>query len=270
MTNVFDYSDYRRYLKDWVAEAKSAKTSNLGRLAEVAQVHATFLSQVISGSKDLSLEQATLISEHLQFTSLEREFFFVLIQLERAGNHKLKDYWKEKKRDLEAQKNRLGQRFDAHKELSAEERAVFYSSWLYSAIRVSSDIGKGITLEEVATNFRIPREKAEELLVFLTSTGLCEEKNGRYKMGEQHVHVPNESPLVVRHHTNWRLQALQSMERRERDELFFTAPMSISAADFAVIREKLNVLIKETVGIAKDSKAEQLVCFSMDFYRPKP
>ena len=41
------------------------------------------------------------------------------------------------------------------------------------------------------------------------------------------------------------------------------------AADFAVIREKLNVLIKETVGIAKESKAEQLVCFSMDFYRPK-
>jgi uncharacterized protein (TIGR02147 family) len=269
MVSVFNYSGYRLYLKDWLKEAKAKRISNLTQLATIAQVHPTFLSQVLSNLKELSLEQAANLSAHFEHTPLERDYFFTLIQWERAGSQPLKQYWAAKKSELEQQKNRLGQRFDGHKELSQEERAIFYSSWLYSAIRVSCDIQGGLTLEDVAARFRLPREKAEEYLTFLAHTGLIVERNGRYQMGEKHVHVPNESPLVVRHHTNWRLQALQSMERRERDELFFTAPMSISVKDFEKIREKLNVFIKETIGIAKDSEAENLVCLAIDFYRPK-
>lgn len=82
-----------------------------------------------------------------------------------------------------------------------------------------------------------------------------------------HVHVPNESPLVVKHHTNWRLKAIQKMDKREQSELFFTAPMALSKKDFAIIREKFNVVIKETINIVKDSPSEELVCLNIDFFK---
>jgi len=264
--NIFDFLSYREYLKSWIEEARKAKTSNLTRLSEVAQVHPTFLSQVLGGSKDLSLEQAAFVSEFVGHTKLEQDFFFTLIQLERAGTGALKKYWQEKKSAIEAEKNKLSQRFHKHKELSEEQRAIFYSSWMYVAAWAYTAIDDGQTLTQIAERFRITRDKVEEVLSFLVQSGLCNEASGVYTIGDLHIHVPNESPHVTKHHTNWRMKGVQRMDTRKGDELFFTSPMSISKKDFAKIREKLNVAIQEVVRIAKDSPAEDLVCLNIDFF----
>ena len=265
--NLFDFSDYRAYLEGWLKEAKQAKTGNLSRLAEVAQVHPTFLSQVLGGSKHLSFEQAAFVSEHLGHTKLERDYFFLLIQIDRAGTKMLRDYWLEKKSELEQEKNKLSQRFDPHHELTQEQRAIFYSSWIYVAMWVSTDIDGGQSIAQIAERFHLNRAKAVEFMDFLVQTGVCYEDRGIFKMGKTHVHVTNESPFVTKHHSNWRIKAVQRMDDREPSELFFTAPMSISQADFDVIREKLNLVLKEAVDVAKASVSENIFCLNIDFFR---
>lgn len=265
--NIFEFSDYREYLKGWIEEAKAAKTSNLTRMAEAAAVHPTFLSHVLAGTKELSLEQAALISEYIGFTDLEQDYFFAIIHIDRAGNQKLKKYWQAKKSEIEKEKNKISQRFEKHRELSYEQRAIFYSSWIYAAIWVSTAIEDGQTLTQIAERFRITRSKAEEIVSFLLQTGLCNENKGVLSIGEAHIHIPNESPLVVKHHTNWRMKAIQKMDTRESAELFFTSPMSIAKKDFEAIREKLNVALKGIVDVAKDSPAEEIVCLNIDFFR---
>lgn len=264
--NLLDFSDYRVYLKQWLEEAKANKSSNLSRLAEVAQVHPTFLSHVFAGTKDLSLEQAAFISQKLQHTKLEQDYFFTLIHLDRAGTEILRNYWLARKKEIEAEKNKLSQRFEKHKELTVEQRAIFYSSWIYAAVWSSTAIDGGQSVSQVAERFQLSRDQAEEILSFLAQTGLCHEKAGAYSLGELHVHVSNESPFVVKHHTNWRMKAIQKMDRRQPTELFFSAPMSISKKDFDVIREQLNIAIKKIVDVAKDSPAEEVVCLNIDFF----
>ncbi len=265
--NLFDFSDYRDYLGAWLKSAKSSKTFNLSRLAEIAGVHPTFLSHILKGTKHLSLEQAALISDHLEHTKLEQDYFMTLINLDRAGSKRLRDYWLEKKSILEAEKNKLGRRFDRHRELSTDQRAEFYSSWIYAAVWAATSINDRQTLTQLAIRFNISRDRAEEILGFLVGTGLCTEKHGYYAMGDAHIHVPNESPFVVKHHLNWRMKAVQKMDTREPNELFFTSPMSISVDDFAKIRELLNKLIKEAVDIAKKSKSQEVACLNIDFFK---
>lgn len=267
--NIFDFSDYREFLKAWLEDAKALKTSNLTRLAGAASVHPTFLSHVLAATKELSLEQAALISDYLNLTELEQDYFFAIIQIDRAGNQKLKKYWLNKKQEIEKEKNKLSQRFEKHRQLTYEHRAIFYSSWIYSAIWVSTAIENGQTLNQIAERFHISRNKAEEIVTFLLQTGLCNEDNGLLSIGEAHIHIPNESPLVVKHHTNWRMKAIQKMDTRENSELFFTSPMSIAKKDFDAIREKLNVALKEVVDIAKDSSAEEIVCLNIDFFHSR-
>ncbi|WP_413578751.1 TIGR02147 family protein [Bdellovibrio sp. HCB290] len=265
--NIFEFNDYRAFIKRWLEDAKTQKISNLTRLAEITQVHPTFLSHVLAGTKELSLEQAALISEHIGLTKIEQEYFFVIINLERAGNLKLKKYWQDKKSEIEVEKNRLSQRFEEHNELSNEQKAVFYSSWIYAAVWSSTAIENGQTSNQISERFRLTRSKAEDIISFLLQTGLCKESKGTFVMGDAHLHIPNESPLVVKHHTNWRMKSIQKMDNRENDELFFTAPMSISQKDFAVIREKLTASIKDIVEVAKDSSAEEVVCLNIDFFK---
>jgi uncharacterized protein (TIGR02147 family) len=266
--NIFASSDYRLFIKDWLTQAKEAKTANLSTLAADCHVHPTYLSQVLAGRKDLSLEQAAFLSQRFQFTTLEEEYFFVLIQLNRAGTQLLKDVLNKKKKMIEAERNKLSRRFENHRELSTEEKATFYSSWIYAAVWATTAIAGGQTLNQIAERFQVTRERAEEVLSFLHQTGLCDETKGVYSPGKIHVHVPNESPFVLKHHANWRIRALSQADGRNPSELFFTAPMVVEKKDFEVIREKLNFAIKDIIESAKASGSEELVCLNIDFFRP--
>lgn len=265
--NIFNFDDYRDFLKSWLEIAKENKSSNLTRLAEATSVHPTYLSHVLNGTKNLSSEQAFLVAEFISFTKLEKDFFFILIQIERAGSMKLKNYLSEKKKELLEQKDQLKKRFDTHRELTDSERAIYYSSWLYSAIAVATDIQNGQTAEQISERFGLGRDKVQQILDFLSNIGIVKEKKGMFSLGEIHVHVPNESPFVVKHHANWRIKSIHKMDLRESKELFFTVPMSISEQDFNKIREVLNVAIQEIVAIAKKSKSEDIVCLNIDFFK---
>lgn len=102
--------------------------------------------------------------------------FFVLIHLDRAGTKLLREHWLSEKKEIEKEKNKLSERFDKHRTLSTEQRAIYFSSWIYSAIWSASAIDGGQSISQIAERFFITRDKAEEVLSFLTMAGLCSEK----------------------------------------------------------------------------------------------
>lgn len=265
--DLFSFSDYRRYIREWLEQARTQKTSNLSRMALAISVHTSFLAHVLGGAKNLSQEQAAEMSEFLGHTHLEREYFFSLLQIERAGSVKLKKYWTERRHSILSEREKVRSRVGVHHELSEEDRAIFYSSWIYVAVYVATGIDDGQSLEQIADIFRLTREKAETILEFLVRTGVCERVGSIYKMGKSVVYLTNDSPLVVKHHTNWRLRAMQKMDTRESTELFFTSPMSMSKEDFARIREILAKSIESALAICKDSPAEEVVCLNIDLFR---
>lgn len=266
-TNIFDFSNYRLFVKSWLNLAKSNRSSNLTKLSAVIQVHPTYLSQVLNGSKDLSLEQAALMSRHFSLTKLEQEYFFILIQIDKAGSHILKEILIAKKIEIEREKNKLSKRFNEHKQLTDEHKAIFYSNWLYLAIWAATSLGSGKKIEEIMKMFSITADKANETLSFLVQVGICVENKGVFSPGDVHIHVTNESPFVVKHHTNWRMKSIQKMDFREDSELFFSGPMSISKKDFSLVREKLNIVIKEVVSVVSASNPEDLVCLNIDLFK---
>lgn len=265
--DVFSFHDYRLYLKAWIELAREKKTSNLSTLAEEIGVNPSFLAHVLSGVKNLSFEQAALISQIFNHTPLEREYFFSLVQIERAGTQLLKVYWESKKQNILDERSKVRSRVGQHVELSAEDRAVFYSSWIYVAIFVATAIDDGQTLDQIAHRFSLNRSKAEEMLNFLERTGICVREKNIYKMGQNSVYISNESPLVVKHHTNWRMKAIQKMDSRQSKELFYTSPMSISSSDFEKIRELLLKSIESSQKMAHDSPAEDVFCLNIDFFK---
>lgn len=265
--DIFGFSDYRIYLKGWLEEARGSGTSNLSRVAGAIGVHTSFLGHVLSGVKNLSFEHATELSEVLNHTTLEREYFFTLLQIERAGSQKLKKYWQEKQQAILKERTTVKSRVGKHSELSAEDRAIFYSSWIYVSVFVATAISEGQTLDQISELFGLTRGKADEILTFLTKTGICSREGTTYKMGSSVVFLANESPLVVKHHTNWRMKAIQKMDTREPSELFFTSPMSMSATDFEKIRKILSQSIESTLKICRDSPAEEVVCLNIDFFK---
>ncbi len=66
------------------------------------------------------------------------------------------------------------------------------------------------------------RAKASEILQFLVRSGLVIEKNGAYLMRTRSTWLGRESPHLVKHHTNWRIRAIEKSESLSEAELMYS------------------------------------------------
>ena len=265
--NIFKFTDYRSFLRDYISSLPKKGRGEINRMAQFAGIHPSLLSQVLAKDKNLSLEQAQLVSEWTNLTRPESEFFMTLVNLQRAGTEKLRSYFREKLQEQKTQSVELRQRVRQDRELSSEEKATFYSHWLYAAVWISTSLGTGLTLEEVRERFDISHGRAATILNFLTETGLSVLEDYRYRMGPQSIHLERGSPYLYQHHTNWRLRSVDVSDRISAEELMYTAPMSVSESDLKKIRDRLAEVVKEVTDIAIASPAEATVCFNLDFFR---
>jgi uncharacterized protein (TIGR02147 family) len=268
---IFDFSNYRSFLKDFLKKKGPQKHGQIARMAKAIGVQPTLMSMVLSGRRDLSNEQTLELAHYFQLTALEKEYLVLLVQFERAGSHRLKSYLKEKLEKIKNDAINTENRFGHEKVLSDQEQAVFYSSWLYSAIRLfcSTDIN-GKTLNEICLKFSLARTQAYNIISFLKSAGLIVEEKDRLKLGVNRTFLNKSSVHVSRNHLNWRMRALQNLELMKEQEMMFTAPFSISTSDFEKLRLQIADLIQNFLSIVKDSPAEEVACLNIDLFYAVP
>jgi uncharacterized protein (TIGR02147 family) len=265
--NLFEAKTVKSYISARIAALPGHGRGEARRIASHLDVSTTLISHILSGERLLTSEQAEKLAEYWGLRSTELDYFMALIYFERAGTKALQDYWKTKLEKIKAESKILSNRVPAKKMLSEQERSVFYSNALFSSVRLYlSTSEKGFSLDEIAKRFELSNAAASKIIEFLTETGLAEESKGRFKMGAQSTHVGVDSPHLVRHHTNWRLKALQYAKDLDESELMFTSPVSLSKEDFQKIREKMVVVIKDFLAEVKASPAEEIACLNLDFF----
>lgn len=258
-TGVFDYRDYKTYLVAWIREHGRGEKS---RIAEALRCHGAYVSQVLHGNADLSLEQADALNTYCNHSEAEAEFFLLLVGHARAGTTNLKRRYASKIEKALELKNRI----EFKKELSGEHQQTYYSSWHYAAVHVLLSIPGVDTKEAIAERLRLPSSKIGEVLEFLEKSGLVQRVQGRYRAGGVSVHLPLESAMVARHHVNWRLQAIQALDRKAASHMHYSSVVSIAEKDAYAIRDLLHKAIEQVRGVVKASPEERVFCYSMDLF----
>lgn len=264
---IFEYQDYRQFLKDWVQARPKAGRGEMQKMANHLGLHSTMISHVFSGKKELSLEQALSLSSYLGLNDLEQDYFITLIQISRAGTHQLKTLFIRKLSEIKNKSEQIKNRLPKNVELKEEDKGIFYSSWLYSALRMLSTIPKFQERSKLVTAFSYSPKLINQALDFLLQTGLCQEKNGHIEVGPSKTHLSQASPHIWKHHQNWRLKAMERHQRLEAEELIFSSPLTISRSDMETIREKIVQLIEELSLTVDTTEPEQLACLNIDWVK---
>lgn len=269
--SVFNFKSYRSFLKEFIQKQPRRGHGQISKIAQAVGIQTTLMSMILSGRRDPSSEQSYEISEYLELTSLEQEYFLLLVQLERAGTQRLKSHLQKKLTAVKTEAQKIDNRFAFEKRLSDHDQALFYSSWIYSAIRLFCTTDEsGKTMDEICSRFHIPRNQAFEILKFLRSTGVVIEEGDHFKMGVGRTFLEKGSVHVSRHHLNWRMKAMQRLEQMEDDELMFTSPISISTEDFKKLREQIADFIQNFSNLVKESPAEEVACLNIDLFYAIP
>lgn len=91
--NVFDFKDYREFLSTFISQQPKGGWGWRMKVARWIGTQSQFVSQVLSGKNDFSLEHAAQLADALDFTPQEKEYFILLVSYARAGTQSLKDFF---------------------------------------------------------------------------------------------------------------------------------------------------------------------------------
>jgi uncharacterized protein (TIGR02147 family) len=265
--DLFSYSDYKLFVRDWVKSKPNRGRGQFRRMAIHLKVGTVLISQVFSGKRNLSQEQSFELCQLLGLSNLERRYFLFLVQKERAGTESLKNYLEDELTNIRAKAKQLKHRIVPGKTLTLEDAATFYSDWIYSGVRLATSVPEFSDLEILSERFRISQKKLRKIAHFLISRGLCIEEKGKLRIGPRSTHIGADSPLISKHHMNWRIQAMSKLADANSDELFYTSPVSLSLKDISAIRKTLVELIESFSERVKNSGSDTLACLNIDWFR---
>lgn len=267
--SLFEISDYKAYLTLKLEELRREKRGERTRLAEAMTCNVAYISQVLSGNAHLSLEQAERASRFFHHSKAEEDYFLLLVQLGRAGSPQLRKYFDGKLEAIREANRDLKTRLNYQKTLADEDRATYYSSWYYTAIHFLASIEGMGNPKLISEYLGLSSLRTLEVLQFLTARGLVEQdENGNYKTGPTNIHLGSDSPMLPRHHSNWRMQAIADIEKGDspKNHLHYSSVITLSAADIPKVREALVQAIENVRGIVRPSASEKLYCYTLDLF----
>lgn len=267
MTHLFDFEDYKKFLNAKLDDLDEGGRGSRARMSRSIGCQTAYTAQVLRGSSHFSLEQAEAINDFLGHTEDQGLYFLLLVQVAKAGSPRLRQRFQKQIQEIHQNRQLLKNRLQVKEHMAEHHQLIYYSHWIYGAVHALVSIPGFQTPERISERFGISIRQASETLQFLIEVGLLEQngKNG-IKIGKGQIHLGADSPLISKHHLNWRLQAMQAIEKEGQRGLHYSSVVSISKKDEKVIREKIVEVLREIKDVIRESKEEEVYSLNLDLF----
>lgn len=264
---VYDYKNYKTYLNEKIEAMPSRGRGVRLKMAKALNCQTAYISQVLNKYTHFSLEQGVKINQFFEHNKEESRFFLLMLQLERAGTLDLKKFIEEQMDEILLKRADIKKRVNITNTLAENYQHIYYSVWYYAAIHILLSIPKYQTPKAISEYLRIPINKVHDVISFLIETGLAQQEGERYFIGQTRIHLDKNSIQIRRHHTNWRNQAMVSIDKNDEEDLHYSSVISMGKKDVQLLKEKLMRAIEECRAIIKDSPEEQLEVLTIDLFK---
>lgn len=252
--DVFEYSDYHEYLRDWVERERSRRAAfSYQWFANRAGMKSrSFLRLVCIGEKDLSKASALRVAPVVDLEGARAEFFLVLVDLNNAEDPREKALHLERLKRIAPPSRRTI--------LSVQQYELFENWWMIPLWEVvcAGDWKNDWAL--LAAQFEPPITAAEakhgvELLLEL---GLLECEEGRYARRETSLHTQEEvrSRAVRCYQDSLLVKARDALARIPADSRHIsTLTLGVDEEGYRRIQERVRAFRAEIVDIAHAQSA---------------
>lgn len=262
--NLFNYLDYREFLKDWYAYAKANKRGfsyrSFSKKAGFGSPN--FLKRIIDGERNLTEETLPDFMKGLDLNKQEQDFFRKLVLFNQTDSHDKKNlYYRQLIRS---------QKFSKLKPIE-KDQYVYYSTWYHPVVRelmVKKDFDG--TPEWLASHLypSITPTEAKKSMELLQRMGFIKKgKDGKWKQDQPLVTTGAESTSLVL------LNYHQSVLELAKDQLPQVPAQNrdVSALTLGVVKGRLPQLKKKIQEfrqevlklVSEDHQPDEVVLLSM-------
>lgn len=257
MPNVFEYTDYRKYLSDWLEWKKNTTPSfSYTIFANKAGFKDRgFLHNVIHCKRDLTKVSLVKVSRAMGHEKEEAEYFENLIFFNKAVDIKDKNYFFEKLKSVKSTN-----RFAAIAQEIRNDQYDFYSKWYHSAVRSLIDMHPfKNNYHWLAKNIFPPITpgEAKKSVQLLERLGLIELKDENYRLTSKSITSGNEVTSLAVHNfhkeaADLAKNALDSVPPEKRN--FTGLTLGISQKTYSNICEEIQQFRQKIIQIVEQDE----------------
>lgn len=264
---VFDFEDYKAYLKHKISAMPAKGRGVRLAMAEALGCQTAYVSQVLNQYTHFSLEQAVKVNQFLKHDREESRFFLLQVQLGRAGSQALESFIRAEMQDILQKRRDLELRINIKDSLDESNQHIYYSAWYYAAIHVMLSIPAFQDPDRIADYLRLPLDLVFDVIEFLMETGLANRVGDKYQTGQTSIHLSKNSVQVKRHHSNWRNQAINSIDRGSQESMHYSNVLSMGNKDVEKVRKIITDAVEEARKIIRVSPEERIQILNIDFFK---
>lgn len=265
--SIFDFTNYKRYLREKLELLSKKERGWKVRAAAHIGCQASYLSQILNGKPDLTLDQAHKLNQLFSHDKIESRFFILLVEYHRAVSPELKEFLNEQMQELMRTRFDLKKRLKNTEQISPEDMNKYYSTWFYSAIHIALAVADLQDAKSIANRFHLPVAVVISVIEFLEQAGLVEKDKGQYRFTKMRIHLDRESDFIQRHHINWRSQSLQSVEKNLAEDTHFSTVFAATQQDFEKIKEIFLQAIESARTVIRSSPSEEVYSITLDVFK---
>jgi len=267
LKKITSFKEYREIIRYRIgtADEKGYKS----RLSQAAGCKASYLSQVMSGAVHLTPEHAYGMAIFWGLNTLDTEYFLLLVNQERAGSAALRQYYSGRIRGLKQDAMDLAKTVQKDSQAFTDPAltALYFAQWHVAAIHLLLGIPGFQDIDSIAKRLQLSEKSVLDGLNLLSRLNLAALRDGKWRLLQNDLHLPKDSPLANLAHSNWRQRALAAQQKEEGILMQFSALNTVALADIPRLKEVLYDAIASYRAIAQPSAEEELTCLNVDFFR---
>lgn len=211
MKNIFEYTNYRLFLKDFYQEKKAREGYTYRDFARDAGMNsASWLMHLIKGNKNLSSESAKRVAKALNLNRPKTEYFELMMHFTQAKSFEAKDLYYQKMIEFKRRQKCVS---------INEEHYEYYSKWYHPVIRsLVTKVDWGGDYSKLAKHVlpEISTREAGKSVRLLQKLGFIKkDENGKWKQAQQAISTGDEvdSMKIINYHKQVSQLASDAHER---------------------------------------------------------
>jgi uncharacterized protein (TIGR02147 family) len=262
MLNIFEYTDFRKYLAHWFEEKKKEQPAfSYTSFAQKAGFgDRGFLHNVIHGKRSLTKESLIKVSQAIGHSKPEAEYFENLVFFNRSADLKDRNYFYEKLNGVKSTEKAAVKALQTRK-----DQYEFYSQWYHCAVRSLIDMYPfKDDYRWLAKNIFPPisPKQAKLSVQLLEKLGLIQrQKNGAFKLTSKSITTGSEIVSLAVHnfHKEAADLAKNALERVPLDKRNITGlTLGISEKTYLKLCEEIRQFRSKIVRIVEqDEEADR-------------
>jgi uncharacterized protein (TIGR02147 family) len=250
MTAIFEYQQYRDFLRDYYLDQKRRKTGlTYSRFSSAAGIRSpNFLKLVTDGQKNLTAESIARFSKALALKEHESEYFEALVHFNQARDPLERQFYEDRMQRVKQRYSRFGSR----ERLLSEYEFEAMTDWRHHAVMVLTNVRgfeeRPAWIRERLFNL-VSEQEVSEILDRLVALKLLERgENGRLRQTQRQVRTRPELGRALARAFYEGLfarasQAVKLIEPEERE--FGTFIVGLSPAQLPELKRRVRDFLKQ-------------------------